>query len=332
MKAAYYSKTGSPEVIQYGDLPDPVPTSEQVRIRVRFSSVNPIDTYYRSGAVAAKLPDPFVPGCDFAGEIESVGSGVKGWTVGERVWGSNQALLGRQGTSAEFACVDTKWIYRSPEGVSDEVLAAASLTGITAHLGLFDRANLKPNETVFVNGGTGGVGSMVVQMAKVIGAKVITTVGSPEKAALAKSFGADLVLNYHSDPIVESIKDFTSGKGVNVWFETQREPDLIRTVDLTASFGRIVLMAGRVAQPLFPVGPFYVKCQSIVGFAMFNVFAETQASAAADINHWLNNGNLKPLIGKCFDLASLAEAHQLQEDNTLQKKGTLQGKITIKIT
>src|SRR5205814_665579 len=108
--------------------------------------------------------------------------------------------------------------------------------------------------SVFVNGGTGGVGSMVVQMSKAVGAKVITTVGSAEKEALCRSWGADLVINYKVGDIAQGVPQFTAGHGVDVWYETQREPDFVRTFDLMAKRGRMVLMAGRQAQPIFPVG------------------------------------------------------------------------------
>src|SRR5256885_16341183 len=110
------------------------------------------------------LPKPFVVGCDLAGKVEAVGPGVTRFKVGDRVWGSNQGLLGRQGTFAEYAAVHEDWLYRAPAGIDDQTLAAVALTGITAHLGLFLRARLQPGETVFVNGGTAGAGSMGVQM------------------------------------------------------------------------------------------------------------------------------------------------------------------------
>src|SRR5262249_25388475 len=146
----------------------------------------------------------------------------------------------------------------------------AALTGITAHLGLFDRADLRPGETLFAHGGTGGVGSMVVQMAKAVGAKAITTVGSADKAAQCRKWGVDRVLDYKTDDVAAAVKEFTGGRGVDVWFETQREPDFLTTVPLMATRGRIVVIAGRGAQPVFPVGPFYVKGLSLYGYAMFN--------------------------------------------------------------
>lgn len=329
MKAAFYEKTGGPEVIQYGERPKPVPKEGEVLVRVGAASLNPIDTYIRSGAVNMALPFPFIPGCDLAGTVEAVGPKAQRYKVGDRVWGSNQGLLGRQGTFAEYAAVAEQWLYPTPANVSDSEAAAIALTGITAYLGLIHRARLQPNETAFVNGGTGGVGSMVVQMAKAIGAKVLTTVGSAEKANLVQSWGADRAINYKTEDVPQAIKDFTKGRGVDVWYETQREPDFLRTVDLMAPNGRIIVMAGRQAQPVFPVGPFYVKGLSLFGFAMFNCSAEEQADCGKHIARWLEEKKLHPVIGKTFPLAEAAEAHRLQEANTLQKAGSLTGKIVL---
>jgi NADPH2:quinone reductase len=329
MKAAYYEKTGDPEVIQYGELPTPTPKAGEVLVKVGAASLNPIDTYIRSGAVNMPLPKPFIPGCDLAGKVEALGPGVKRFKAGHRVWGSNQGLLGRHGTFAEYAAVNEDWLYPTPAGVSDEQAAAVALVGITAHVGLFHCAKLLAGETVFVNGGTGGVGSMVLQMTKAVGAKVITTVGSPEKAELCRKWGADGVVNYRKKEDVDAtIKQLTDGKGVQVWYETQ-PPDFLRTVPMLSSWGRMVIMAGRQAQPIFPVGPFYVKGCSLFGFAVFNVPPGDQRKCAEDINRWLAEKKLEVPIGKKFKLAEAAAAHRLQEDNTLQKAGTLTGKIVL---
>ena len=329
MKAAYITQTGPPEVIIYGDLPTPKPSRAQCLIKVAAVDVNPIDTYIRSGLIPAKLSFPYILGRDLAGTVVEAGPEVKRFKPGDRIWASNQGTDGRQGTFSEFAAVDERWLNPTPDGVSDEDMVAVSLVGITAHLGLFRCARLQPGETVFVNGGTGGVGSMVVQMSKAAGASVITTVGSAEKADLCRSWGADCVINYKNEDVDAKIRDCTKGKGVHVWYETQREPDFIRTVGLVAPRGRLVIMAGRQAQPVFPVGPFYVKDLSLFGFAIFNATAEEQRRCADDINRWLAEKKLHGQIGRSFRLAEAAAAHRLQEENTLQKAGTLTGKIVL---
>ncbi len=329
MKAAYFETTGSPEVIAIGDLPLPNPGNNEIRVKVAVASINPIDTYVRSGAAPMPLPKPAITGTDFAGVVDVVGSGVTRFKSGDRVWGSNQGLLGRQGTCAELVCVDEQWAYHTPTGVEDEQAAASALVAITAHIGLFQRAQLKAGETVFVNGGTGGVGAMVVQMAKAVGAKVIATVGSEEKGELARELGADHVINYKSDDFSSLVKAAAGSGGIHVWYETQPPTDLARTVELMGPRGRIVVMAGRAAQPVLPNGPFYVKGLSLFGFAMFNYTADEQRLSAEQINKWLAAKQLRSIIGARFPLAQTAQAHQLQEDNTLRKAGTLTGKIVI---
>jgi NADPH2:quinone reductase len=329
MKAAYITQPGPPESIIIGDLPTPEPTGQQVLVRVRAAALNPVDTYIRAGTIPMPTPFPFIVGCDVAGVVEKCGPDAKRFKLGDHVWGSNQALLGRQGTFAEYAAVDEDWLYPTPEGVRDEAAAACALVGITAHLGLVRDAKLQSGETLFVNGGTGGVGSMVVQMSKAIGARVITTAGSDEKVAAARALGADAAINYKTENVAERVKELAPD-GVDVWWETLREPNFELTVPLLAPRGRMILMAGRDARPTFPVGPFYVKGCHLYGFAMFNATPVEQRAAAADINRWLTEGKLKPRIDRILPLDQTAAAHRLQEENTIHKAGTLAGKIVIK--
>ncbi len=329
MKAAYITRTGPPDVIEYGELPDPRPAPTQVLVKVGAVAVNPIDTYIRSGAVAMSLNFPYIVGCDLAGTVVSCGADVRGIKPGDRVWGTNQGLFGRQGTFAELAVVDERWLYPTPADQPDTEAAAGALVGITAHVGLFQNAALKPGETLFVNGGTGGVGAAVVQLAKFAGARVIATVGSPEKKKLCESWGVDLALDYHSPTLDEEIRAFAGPGGIDVWFETQREPTLDRTVAMMAPRGRIVLMAGRAARPEFPVGPFYTKDLRLSGFAMFNSSPEEQRACAKTIAALYRRGGWKPQVGRKFPLAQAADAHRLQEDNTVNKQGSLSGKIVL---
>jgi NADPH:quinone reductase len=331
MKAAYLETTGSPDVIRYGDLPDPIAKEGEVLVRVKAASINPIDLYIRAGTVPMKLPLPFIPGCDLAGIVEAVGPSVSRFKIGDRVWGSNQGLLGRQGTFAELAAVQEGWLYPTPPNVPDTTAAAEALVGITAHLGLFQGANLQADEVVFVNGGTGGIGTQVVQMAKAVGARVVTTVGSAAKADLCRKWGADCVLNYKTDDIPVKVKEFTGGQGINVWYETLREPNFLRTVELMARRGRIIVIAGRHAQPVFPVGPFYTRDLTLHGFAMFNATPAEQRRCAEDINRWLADGKLEVPIGKSFPLSEAAAAHRFQEENSLHGTGTLTGKVVVVI-
>jgi NADPH:quinone reductase len=329
MKAAYINQTGTPEVIIYGDLPTPKPTRRQCLVKVAAVDVNPIDLYVRSGAIPMPLTFPFILGRDLAGTVVEIGTGIRDIKVGDRVWATSQGADGRPGTFAEFAAVDYRWLHRIPEGVSDADAVALSLVGITAQLGLVRNANLKTGEILFVNGGSGGVGSCVVQMAKILGARVITTAGTDEKAAACRDLGADLAINYKTQDVAAAVKAFAPA-GVNVWWETLREPDFDRTVSLLAPRGRMIIMAGREARPPFPVGPFYVKDCSLYGLAMFNASAREQRTAANAINRWLAEGKLRARIDRVLPLAQAAEAHRLQEESTINKSGALAGKLVLK--
>lgn len=329
MKAAFFTQTGSPEVITYGELPTPKPTRSQCLVKVVAVDVNPIDTYIRSGAIPAKLTFPAIPGRDLAGTVVECGSGAKRFKVGDRVWASGQGTDGRPGTFAEFAAVDERWLNLIPAGASETDIVALSLVGITAYLGLVIHAHLRAGEWLFVNGGSGGVGSCVVQMGKILGAHVITTAGTEQKVQICRDLGADHVVNYKTQDVDAAIK-LVAPKGVNVWWETLREPDFERTILLLATRGRMVVMAGRDARPSFPVGPFYVKDCSLFGFAVFNASVREQRSAANTINRWVSEGKLKARIDRVLPLAQAAEAHRLQEESTIQKTGAVAGKIVLK--
>src|SRR4051812_25924106 len=231
MRAAFFEHTGPPEVIQVGDLPRPEPGPGQILVRVRAVALNPIDLYIRSGLVSMPLTFPYVFGCDFAGTVEDMGKGVKRFKAGDRVWGSNQGLMGRPGVASEFASIDEAFAYPTPEAQSDAEAAALAMVGITAHLGLFRSARLAAGETVYVPGGSGGIGSSVVQMARAAGARVATSAGSPERVELCRQLGADLALNYRADDIPARLREFAP-EGIDVWYETQREPQLEITIPL----------------------------------------------------------------------------------------------------
>jgi NADPH:quinone reductase len=328
MKAAYIEITGAPDKIVFGAATKPKPTGSQVLVKVKAVAVNPIDTYIRAGVVKFDLPKPYIIGCDLAGAVEAIGPDVKRLRVGDRVWGSNQGLFGRQGTFAEYAAVEEQWLYNTPDEVADTDAAALALTGITAHLGCFRAANLKMGENVFVPGGSGGVGSCVIQMARAVGARVLTTAGSEEKLQVCRQLGATAAVNYKTGDLGAAMKKF--GR-IDVWWETLREPNFELALEHLNLRGRLIVMAGREARPPFPVGPFYTKDLTMYGFAMFNALPEEQRKCAAEMNRWMAKGRLKPLIGKKMKLAEAAAAHRLQEENTLKKAGTLIGKIVLTV-
>jgi NADPH2:quinone reductase len=330
MRAAFIEKTGPPDVIQVGELPRPVVGPGQVLVRVHAAALNPIDLYIRSGMIAMPLSFPYIPGSDLAGKVEDLGPGVSRFRVGDRVWGSNQGLLGCPGVLAEYAAVDEDWLYHTPAAVSDIDAAAMALTGITAHLGLFRFGRLKEGENVYVAGGSGGVGSMVVQMAKAVDARVATTAGSAEHVDLCQKLGADLAINYQTEDVPQRLREFAQD-GIDLWYETQREPNLEVAIPLLRKRGRMLLIAGRAAKPVLPLGSFYPRDCALLGFAMFNASPDEQRRAAEDINRWTSSGRLRAIVGRTFPLAEAAESHRFLEANTLGGARTLHGKVVVTV-
>ena len=330
MKAAYIDQPGPADSIRVGDLPQPEPKPGQILVQVGAVSFNPIDLMIRSGAVAMPLPFPYIVGSDFAGTVVELGQGASRFRVGDRVWGSNQGLLGLQGTAGEFAAIDEDWAYPTPANQLDAEAAAQALVGITAHLGLFTHGRLQNGETIYVPGGSGGVGSMVVQMAKAVGARVATSAGSPDRVELCRTLGADLALNYKTDDIPTQLREFAPD-GVDVWYETQRDPNFEVSIPLLRKHGRMVVIAGRSAKPILPLGSFYSRDCSLLGFAMFNATPEEQRHAADEIARWAAAGQLKPQIGRTFPLDAAAEAQALLEANSMGGAGTLAGKVVLQI-
>lgn len=332
MKAAFIHSQGPVENITIGDFPDPLPGSDEVAIRVVFSTINPIDVYIRSGMAPMNFPMPFIPGCDFSGVIESVGHQVQGWSVGDRVWGSNQGLLGRQGTLAEKVVCHPQFLYPIPIGVTFESAAACGLVGITAAIGLFQKAQLKAGEKLFVSGGGGAIGSTVIQMAHAVGAHIAATSSSDEKVRECADLGAGFVQNY-TDPVWMDAIHHAVPKGFDVLWETSRSPNFDALVSLAADNARIILMAGRDARPEFPVGPFYVKGCALFGFAMFKSPPHLQREAADFVNDLMAHGKLVPKIAAHFSLQEAANAHSLQESMTLNPSPhSPAGKILVQIT
>jgi NADPH2:quinone reductase len=165
-------------------------------------------------------------------------------------------------------------------------------------------------------------------MAKAVGAQVVATAGSDAKAGICRDLGADKVINYKNDDVPKQVLEFAP-QGVQVYWETVREPNFETAVEMLGPRGRMILMAGRDARPTFPVGPFYVKGCSLFGFVMFAATPDEQRQCADDINRWLTEGKLSPRIDRVLPLSEAATAHRVQEENTVNHTGNLAGKIVL---
>lgn len=330
MNAAYMMRTGGADVVRYGKLPRPVPAAGQVLIKVGAAAVNPIDVEIRSGRLPMPLPFPYVIGSDVAGKVVTCGIGVRRFAEGDRVWGSNQGLFGRQGTFAEYVAIDERWLYPTPMQQSDAEAAAGAMVGITGCLGLFNAAGLRPSEIVFVHGGAGGIGSSVIQQAKAAHARVITTAGNPAKQAYCREMQADLVLDYRSPNLYDQIREFAEPfGGIDVWIETQREPMLERTIGVMALGGRIVVIAGHGAKPEVPLKELQDANISLLGVSMHTTLPDLQRQCAMALNARYTHGSWRPRVGMTFSLSQAAAALQMQETNTRTPGGTIPGKIIV---
>ena len=327
MKAAYIEKLGPPENIRFGDLPKPAVRPSQALVRVAVVAADPIDTHIRRGAYSTRMNFPFILGRDMVGTVEAVGGAVKGFSPGARVWCNNQGYRGLQGTFAEYLAIDEDLLYPLPDSADEKETVAVLHSATTASIGLLREAKLRKGESVFINGGAGNVGSAVLQLAARLGARVIATAGSEEDLAWCRSLGAERAVNYKTGDVVKEISEFAPN-GIDVYWDTTTRPDFERAVPLLALRGRIILMAGLEAHPVFPVGPFYTKDCSLHGFAISNATRQELLECANAINESLESGTLKARISRVMPLAETAAAHQLLEDSQ-RGLARVKGKIVL---
>lgn len=312
MKAAYIKKTGTPNVIEWGDLPIPEITDNEVLVKVSAVAVNPVDTYIRSGKYHQNIPLPFIIGRDMVGVVEKVGSKVMDFKLGQRVWSNSLGAYGRQGSFAEYVVVDHDFLYHAPEEVDDKLIVSVLHSGATAALGLIREAMLKSTDMIFINGGGGNIAAAVIQLAKGRGAYVITSTSGKEKVDWCKAIGADIVLDYKEDDLIARMKEIAPD-GVNVFWDTSRHPNFDVAVSLLAMKGQIILMAGSGSKPEFPVGPFYNKECSMKGFSLLSANAKELKQCADIINLCLERKQLKSKIAYVMPLSEAAKAHAMME-------------------
>lgn len=242
MKAVIMTKAGGPEVLEYTEIAEPeIMQPTQVKVKIRAAGVNPIDTKVRRMAMFYPDKLPAVLGCDLAGEVVAIGAGVTEFNIGDKVWAYHGGLGDEQGCYAEFSVLDQRWLSLMPD-ISFTTAAAAPLVLITAWGALFDRGRLQAGETVLIHAGAGGVGHVAVQLAKHKGARVITTVSTVEKAEFVKALGADGVILYRQENVLERVNALTGGQGVNLVLDTVGGDVFVQSIPLIAYFGRIVTL------------------------------------------------------------------------------------------
>ncbi len=337
MNAVYFEKFGERDVLQYGEFPTPKPQAGEALVRVRACGLNHLDIWLRKGSM--KFPLPHIVGSDVAGVIEEI-NGASDLKVGdevivnpERACGTCERcqkgkacgmvlLLGRQanGGYAEYISVPLEQLYRKPNNLSFVEAAAFPLTYLTAWHALCTRARLETGETLFVWGASGSAGPAIIQSAKHIGAHVIAAVRSDEVGAVVRSWGADEVVNYKTEDVVQRVQKLTDGKGVDVVFESVGEKTFSQSIAMLNPYGRIVVIGATSGEKVsFNLSEFYPKQFSIIGSRMGT------KDEFEKVLQLIEAGAFKPVIDKVFPLQDAALAQQRMEE------GKHIGKIILEI-
>ena len=329
MKAQIITQFGKPSVFQYSDIALPLIKPGHVLVKIGASSVNQIDCKIRSGLVPELAPKfPAVLGCDIAGTIEAVAEDVENFKIGDEVYGCAGGLKGTAGGAlAEYILADVCTLAIKPQRLSFLESAALPLVSITAWEALFQKAQIKPGQHILIHGGTGGVGHIAVQLAKWKGATVSTTVINDEDIALAKSLGADEVINAKVESVSSYLSRLTDGNGFDVVFDTIGGPNLDNSFAAVGINGAVVTTAARSSHDLSPL---HNKALSL--HAVFMLLPLLTGKGRASHGHILKQlsevvaeGKLSPLIDPhVFTLESANEAH------TWLESGRARGKVVIK--
>lgn len=310
MQAIRIHETGGPEKLRVDDVPLPVPGAGEVRIRVEAAGVNFIDTYQRSGLYPVALP--YTLGSEAAGMVTAVGPGVTEFRAGDRV-GSAKAA----GAYAAEALAPVAQLVRVPAGVDSRTAAAVLLQGMTAHYLACDTFPLKPGDTALVHAAAGGVGLLLVQIAKRRGARVLATAGTDEKARLAREAGADEVCVYTRDNFTAAARQFTGGRGVDVVYDSVGKDTFAGSLDSLRPRGMLVSFGNSsgAVPPFAPLllaqkGSLYITRPTLAHYTA--TAAELQVRAG-ELFRWIASGELNVRIGATFPLAAAAEAHRALE-------------------
>jgi NADPH:quinone reductase len=305
MRAIRIHEFGGPEVLRVEEVDEPRPAAGQVSVRVRAVGVNPVDTYIRSGVHAVRPALPWTPGLDAAGVVEAVGEGVTRFRGGERVYVAGSLT----GTYAELTVCRESQVWPLPERVTFAQGAGVFTPYVTAYRALFQRARASAGETVFVHGASGGVGTAAVQLARAAGLSVIGTGGTEEGRRLAAEQGAHHVLNHRAEGYLEELTRLTGGSGPDVILEMLANVNLNRDLEVVAKGGRVVVVGSRGTVEINPRLAM-TKDAAVLGMTLFNATERELAGAHAAVGAGLENGTLRPVVGRELPLAEAARAHE----------------------
>jgi NADPH2:quinone reductase len=312
MRAVQFDTYGPPDVLQVVEVPVPTLKPGHVLVQVKAAGVNFADTARRYGRYLAETPLPYIPGSEVAGVITEVSPEVAGFQPGDRV-----VALTESGCYAEYVTLHEKQLIRIPEGVGFEQAAAILLQGLTAYHILKTSGRMSPGETVLVHAAAGGVGTLAVQLAKLMGAGlVIATAGSPEKLELARSLGADVGINYREDNWADQVMDITGNKGVDVILEMVGGEIFKKSLRCLSTFGRLVVY-GRAGgtETRFDPALLMQRSSSVIGFWLVHIMKNSALyrESVRELLGYLGEGALQVIIGETLPLAEAQKAHERLE-------------------
>ncbi|WP_427161660.1 zinc-dependent alcohol dehydrogenase family protein [Aliinostoc sp. HNIBRCY26] len=331
MKAVLMTAAGSPEVLQLQEVPKPTTLGNtDLLVRLVAAGINPIDTKVRQRGTFYPEQMPAILGCDGAGVVETVGKDVKRFRPGDAVYFCNGGLGGHQGNYAEYTTIDERFAAHKPKSLSFAEAAAAPLVLITAWEALYERGRLEPGEKVLIHAGAGGVGHVAIQLAKLKGATVATTVSSEEKARFVRQIGADHVIFYRQTDVAQAALDWTNGEGVDLAFDTVGGEVFSQSFPAVRVYGDLVTILEPKADTVWRIARnrnLRVSFELMLT-PMLQGLVEAQqhqAEILAECADWIDQGKLKIHVSHKLPLEAASQAHQLIES------GGITGKIVLLI-
>jgi len=305
MKAIVVHEFGGPEALKFEEVPTPKPAEGQVLVRVHGAGVNPYDTYMRAGTYAIKPPLPYTPGSDGAGVIEAVGPGVTKVKPGERVYMAKTV----SGAYAEYAIALETQVHRLPERVSFTQGAGVWVPYGTAYHAIFHSAQAHSSETILIHGASGGVGIAGTQIARALGLTVFGTASSQKGLDLATKEGADQVFDHSKPGYLDEIMKASGGRGVDIILEMLANVNLAHDLKLLAANGRVIIIGNRGEITINP-RDLMSRRASARGFTLWGITPAEEADIHAGLIAGMENGALRPVVGKEIPLAEAARAHK----------------------
>jgi NADPH2:quinone reductase len=332
MQAVFMTTPGNPEVLQLRSAPEPtIQTPTQLRVKLHAAGINPIDTKLRRRGTFYPDQMPAILGCDGAGVVEAVGSQVTQFKPGDEVyfcWGG----LGATGTGnyAEYAVVEANCVARKPKSLSFAEAAAAPLVLITAWEALFDRGHLEAGQTALIHAGAGGVGHVAIQLAKLKGASVCTTISTPDKERLVRNLGADCPILYKQTDFVNAVQDWTNGRGVDLAFDTVGGSTFFDSFAAIRTYGDIVTLL----QPDTAKGDLKAARDRNLRIGLELMLTPMLHNLPDALVHhaeiltqcatWFDAGQLKIHLSQTYPLAEAVAAHRALETGSMMGKVSLQ--------